>query len=321
MADSYKCDKCGEEFDSERGLHIHEGQVHEDEIEESETDETENTTETVETEDIDFDDTVEPSGSGTLQVPMRLAFLTVFVLGVAVGLSSGLLAAGSDLGVPGAQSLTGPAPAGNGTADGGGDGGGSPRGVTTGVSVSDLSNGDDPVLGQEDAPVTMVMYEDFQCPFCKRFEENTFPKIESNFVESGDLKIVWKDYPIPQLGHDWAEAAAYAMECVYREGGNEPFWNVKEKVFANQDSLTTSTVTSEIKSWASQEGVSESAVQSCIDSGVDSEIQEDKQEGANKGVSGTPSFLIYSSNSDSATRVVGAQPYSRFVDVINSKLE
>lgn len=312
MADNYTCEKCGEEFDSERGLHIHEGQVHEEETEEKHSEETMASK--------------EPSkNSRSVEIPLRLGFLTVFVLGVAVGLSSGLLMANTNLAPTGTQTANGEAPTGDG---GGGDGGGSPRGVTEGVSISALENGNDPVIGQEDAPVTLVMYEDYQCPFCKQFETNTFPKIESNFVDSGDVKIVWKDNPIPQLGHDWAEPAAYAMECVYREGGKEPFWNVKQKVFSEAETttrgeefFTTENIQSKIKDYASDEGVSESAVQSCIDSGVEGAIQEDKQEGSETGVSGTPSFLIYSSNSDSATRIVGAQPYSRFVDVINSKLE
>ncbi|MFB6174714.1 MAG: thioredoxin domain-containing protein [Candidatus Nanohalobium sp.] len=315
MADSYKCDICGEEFDSERGLHIHEGRVHGGEADEKDV---ENNTEAQadeDIEDIDLTETVEPSDSGSVQIPLRLAFLTVFVLGVAVGLSSGLLASGSGLNIPGTQ--TGNAPSNNGT---GGSGSNSPPGIKTGVSVSGLTYKNDPVMGKKDAPVTMVMYEDFECPYCERFESNTFPRIKTNYIDTGKVKVVWKDYPLPPRIHPWAKDAAHVMECVYQEGGNDTFWSVKKKVYDNQKVVSSSNVDSKIKDWASQEGVSKSAIQSCLDSGVASAINEDKSEGRNKGISGTPGFLIYRSNSDSATRVVGAQPYSRFVDVLDSEL-
>ncbi|MDY6769426.1 MAG: DsbA family protein [Candidatus Nanohaloarchaea archaeon] len=181
------------------------------------------------------------------------------------------------------------------------------------IDMSKISMEGEPVLGQSDAPVTIVAYEDFQCPFCKRFETNAMPKIVSNYVETGKAKVVWKDFPLPQL-HPWAKSAAAAMECVYRQN-NDAFWAVREKVFANQDTITTGNVESKIKQWAAAEGVSKSAVQSCLDNGNPmQEVDEDKQEGSSLGVSGTPTVFI------NGKKVVGAQPYSRFKSIIESEL-
>ncbi|MFB6114680.1 MAG: DsbA family protein [Candidatus Nanohalobium sp.] len=313
MAENYTCDKCGEEFDSERGLHIHIGQVHDQEID----------TEKEKAEDVEVlggehDESEEegsfPLDAKTVQVPVELALLSVFVLGIAVGLSSGLMVAGSGFSL-GTMNPSAPSGADNGGSPTGSQDGGS------GVSVADLSFKDDPVMGQEDAPVTMVMWEDFECPFCKRFEQNTFPRIKTNYIDTGKVKVVWKDFPLPERIHPWADEAAYAMECVYREGGNDVFWSLKKKIFDNQATLTKATVQDQIKTWAAEKGVSKSAVQSCLDSGVKSEIQEDMKAGQTRGISGTPGFLIYKSNSDTATKVVGSQPYSRFVDVFKNKLK
>jgi len=172
----------------------------------------------------------------------------------------------------------------------------------------------EPVLGDEDAEVTIVTYEDFECPFCKRFEQNAFQEIKSNYVEQGEAKIIWKDRPLSQL-HPWAEPAAAAMECVYREGGNEAFWNVKENVFVNQDSIETSNVESKIKTWAEEESVSESAINRCMEN--DNPMQEVNADSASAeeiGVSGTPT--IYVENQ----KIVGAQPYSNFESAIEKQL-
>ena len=172
----------------------------------------------------------------------------------------------------------------------------------------------EPVLGEEDAEVTIVVFEDFQCPFCKRFEENAFPQIKSNYVETGEVKVVWKDRPLPQL-HPWAEGAAAAMECVYREGGNQAFWDTKNKIFSNQADISTSNVESQIKSWAAEEGVSESEVQSCLgDDNPMEEVNADSTEGENAGASGTPTVFV------DDQKIVGAQPYSNFESAIETEL-
>ncbi|MDY6773701.1 MAG: DsbA family protein, partial [Candidatus Nanohaloarchaea archaeon] len=233
------CDECGEEFDSERGLHVHQSQTHEG-------------------SSSGGSSAAGSDGYFSFELKATHALLLAFVVGVFAG---GFF-------MSTVNSFTGP----TGTivqnnkpspADTGND---NPSPSPTGqqqqdtIDMSKISLKGEPVLGQKDAPVTIVAYEDFECPFCKRFEQNAMPKIISNYVKTGKAKVVWKDFPLPARIHPWADEGAAAMECVFRKGGNEAFWAVKDKVFSNQESISKSNVYSKIKSFAAEEGVSKSAV-------------------------------------------------------------
>ncbi len=173
---------------------------------------------------------------------------------------------------------------------------------------------EEPVLGEEDANLTIVMYEDYECPYCKEFETNTFPQIKENYVDTGKAKIVWKDFPLPARIHPWAMDAARTMECVYRQD-SEAFWNIKDTVYANQADISTSNVVEKIKGYASEQGVNASSVQTCLDSGNPrEEIEGDKQDASRLGIRGTPGVMV------GDQKVVGARPYSRFKTVIENQL-
>jgi len=251
----------------------------------------------------------EESETVDLSLSVRQALASVFALGLLVGLGAGTAVQGlPELGTEG----TAPQPS-DTESDTQGAGSDSP-GEAAATPASDIGTDGEPVLGNKDAELTMVIYEDFQCPFCRRLEQNAFPQIESNYVDSGQVKVVWKDFPLNRI-HPWAEQAAVAMECVYREGGDDVFWAVKDKVFENQDSLSTDNVESQVKQWASQEGVSESSVQGCIDRGdALEEVQGDTAEGEQNGVSGTPTAIV------GDRKIVGAQPYSQFQTAIEKQV-
>jgi protein-disulfide isomerase len=310
-----RCGKCGKEFDSERGLKVHNAQVHDDGPEMVET--------------------VKEASAGN--VTFRLNIRHALVLAFAVGIVTGGFVSLMALQVGGATGFitvdgTQAQPTNNndntdGNAAPSGNNDGQNQGTPT-VDTSKITVDGEPMLGDANAPVTLVMYEDFQCPFCSRFSQNTLTKIKSNYVDSGDVRVVWKDFPIPQLGHDWAVPAANAMECVYRQD-NDAFWTVHDRVFDNQQTLTKDTVESKILDWAAAEGVSKDAVNQCLENGnPQQEVQSDRQEGdsfdaqvgGSSFVGGTPSFVIYAESADTGTPIVGAQPYSRFESVIDSKL-
>ncbi|MCJ7478703.1 MAG: DsbA family protein [Candidatus Nanohaloarchaeota archaeon QJJ-7] len=289
------CNECGEDFDSERGLHVHEAQVHGDSSSGSDS----------------------PSGSEgyfSFELKAAHAILLAFLIGVFAG-GFFMSTIDSFTGVTGdtvqaenqpsqqdTQNNDDPSPTQN-------------EAVEDTIDPSEISLEGEPVLGQSDAPVTMVIYEDFECPFCKRFEENAVPQIVSNYVDTGDVKFVWKDLPLPERVHPWADDGAAAMECVFREGGDDAFWNVKDEVFANQDQITESNVYDNIKQYASEEGVSESAIQQCLDNDNPmDEVNADKQGADSVGATGTPTVFI------NGKKIVGAQPYSVFESVIDSEL-
>lgn len=311
---NFECDACGRKFDSERGLSIHQTQAHSDE-ELQQTEEKDSSEETSNTESQK-----ENNWSDRISISVGHGLLAVFLIGIVVGFTAGIVA---PLNV--SNGIDNPDSSGQNTdtADVNHD-------TTPSVSKIDLEG--EPVLGDENAPATLVMYEDFQCPYCRVFEQRSFGQIKTEFVDTGKLKIVWKDLPLEQLGHNWATPAAETMECVYRQD-NDAFWAVKSKLFDNQRSITEENVESQIISWAAQEGVSESAVNSCLqNSNVSEEVQEDMRESnsfeteyKSQGrwipfVSGTPSFVIFGEGDEQASQMVGAQPFSAFQNTIQSKL-
>ncbi len=325
----FTCKYCGKEFDSKRGLHVHQGQVHPDEekqeVQEPETQESEETEKAEESEpsesetedsfgdseELDLDKTEEDfavnPGKESSAINISLTTRQVAAASFAVGLLLGGILAGAYF-----MTDTTPNPY-----------------SRDAVNISDVNTEGEPVMGQQDAPVTLVMYEDFQCPFCRLHSQRTQPKIVSNYVNSGDVKLVWKDFPIPQLGHNWAEPAAAAMECVYRED-NDAFWKVQKDVFDNQKSITESEVQSQVISYAEEEGVNGTKVRNCIESGSPmEEVVGDKKEGASynatvggtRFVSGTPSFVIYGSETEKGTAISGAVPYDLFDRLIQDELK
>lgn len=181
-------------------------------------------------------------------------------------------------------------------------------GITSGNTHNESF--DDPVLGDESAENMIEVYEDLECPFCKRLEEDTMPMIEENYVETGEAKIIWNDNPLEEL-HPWAKQGAVVMECVYREGGNDAFWDVKDKVFANQDEISTDNVEEKIKSYAYEEGLEEGSLDQCITSGdAEDAVEEDINEADERGASGTPTTFV------NGEKIVGAQPYESFEGAI-----
>lgn len=165
----------------------------------------------------------------------------------------------------------------------------------------------DPSLGSKDSPVTLVAFEDFECPFCERFSQQTLPLIIEKYVKSGKVRLVWKDFPLSI--HSNAQRAHEAARCAWEQG---KFWEYHDTLFNNQNGLDAN----KLKQYSKDLGLNESQFASCLDSGKYTElIREKVSEGTAAGVSGTPSFLI------NGRLVVGAQPYQVFEDAINQALK
>ncbi len=106
---------------------------------------------------------------------------------------------------------------------------------------------DDPVKGNPDATVTIVEFSDFQCPFCQRFHQTTLPLILENYVDTGKVKFVYKDFPIQSLHPNGALPAAVASECADEQG---MFWQYHDKLFQTQkkwERLATEDIGNELK--------------------------------------------------------------------------
>jgi protein-disulfide isomerase len=163
---------------------------------------------------------------------------------------------------------------------------------------------DDPVKGDQNAPVTIVEFSDFQCPFCGRFWSQTLPQIKEDYIDTGKVKFVYRDFPLSF--HQYAQKASEAAECADEQG---KFWEYHDKLFENQQFLDTES----LKQYAADLGLDTEKFNSCIDTGkYSSEVRKDFQDGQTNGVSGTPTFFI------NGQKLVGAQPYSAFQQIIDS---
>lgn len=165
----------------------------------------------------------------------------------------------------------------------------------------------DPSLGDKDAPVTLLAFEDFECPFCERFSQQTLPLIIDQHVKSGKVRVVWKDFPLSIHSH--VQKAHEAARCAWEQ---DKFWEYHDVLFNNQSGLSMNN----LKQYAKNLGLNESQFISCLDSGKYTElIREKVREGNTAGVSGTPSFLI------NGRLVVGAQPYQTFANIIGQEIK
>jgi protein-disulfide isomerase len=216
---------------------------------------------------------------GTLKL---FGFLIVaFVIGVFVGQGLNYPLTGAEISVPDTQ-------------------------IPEEPTIVEVSEDDDPSLGSADAPVVIVEFSDFQCPFCGRFSAETFPLIKENYIDTGKVRLVYRDLPLPF--HPDAQETAEAAECADDQG---KFWEYHDAIFENQDSLDTTS----LKQYAKDIGLNTEDFNSCLDSGKHTqEVKKDFSDAGAAGVTGTPTFFI------NGIKVVGAQPYSVFQQIIESEL-
>jgi len=167
-----------------------------------------------------------------------------------------------------------------------------------------LTAGDDPARGPADAPVTIVEFSDFQCPYCSRATA-TLKKLDAAYP--GKIRLVYRDFPLVQI-HPNAARAAEAAACANEQG---KFWPMHDAMFEHQDKLAEA----DLKASAAALGLDAAAFNTCLDSGRHTaEWKKDAAEGDRYGVSSTPAFFI------NGRLVVGAQPYESFVRILDEEL-
>jgi len=170
----------------------------------------------------------------------------------------------------------------------------------------DVSIDDDPVKGDKNAPVTIIEFSDFQCPFCGKFFKETFGQIDEKYIKTGKVKMVFRDFPLSF--HENAQKSAEAAECADEQG---KFWEYHDMLFENQEKLSVE----DLKRYAVELGLDKDKFDSCLDSEkYKDEVKKDFSDGQKYGVSGTPAFFI------NGKLVSGAQPFSAFEKVIEAEL-
>lgn len=160
-----------------------------------------------------------------------------------------------------------------------------------------------PTLGPKDAPVTVVEFGDFQCPFCRRSEDT----VKAMRKKYGDkVRLVFLDFPLSF--HDHAMQAASAARCAQAQG---KFWQYHDALFADQSKLAPA----DLKATAKKLGLNTKEFDACLDKGkYDAAIKEDLAEGHKLNVNGTPTFFI------DGRPLVGAQPLPKFEQIIDEEL-
>jgi protein-disulfide isomerase len=160
-----------------------------------------------------------------------------------------------------------------------------------------------PAKGPANAPVTIVEFSDFECPFCSRGKE-TVEKVLSAYP--GKIRLVFRDYPLPF--HSKAKKAAEAALCADEQG---KFWEMHDRLFSDQSKLGVD----DLKASAKALSLDTAKFDSCLDSGkLASKVDENMSAGEKAGVNGTPAFFI------NGRLLSGAQPLEKFKEVIDEEL-
>jgi len=186
-------------------------------------------------------------------------------------------------------------------------------------SVISISLDDDPVKGDLNAPITIVEFSDFQCPFCAKFHSTTLPQLEANYIDSGKVKFVYRDFPIQSI-HPNAVPAAIASECADEQG---MFWEYHDLVFENQEKwqgLSGRIMVDTFEQYALELGLNTSDFNTCLESAkYADEVTKDLQDGASYGVTGTPGFFV-GNDELGFVKIIGAQPYQVFERLIEEQI-
>ncbi len=183
-----------------------------------------------------------------------------------------------------------------------------------------ISADDDPVIGNPDAPITIIEFTDFQCPFCARFHTQTLPLILEEYIEQGKVKLVIRDFPIQSI-HPNAVPASVASECANEQGKVK---EMHDMLFYNQNQWSgqeTADALSLFSQYATEIQLDQEIFDSCLTSGkYIEEIENDLNDGREYGVSGTPGFFI-GNDQIGFVQLKGAQPFDVFKKVIDAQLD
>jgi protein-disulfide isomerase len=197
-------------------------------------------------------------------------------------------------------------------------GGPRPREPVENVRADRLSTSvsDTHVRGDPRAPVILIEFSDFECPFCEKYSKETFGLIDQKFVATGQLRFAFRHFPLEQM-HPNALAAAEAAECASDQG---KFWEMRGLLFTNQKDLSQRFWQKDIPSI----GLDPTAFADCLNGVALSKVRDDIAEGQRLGVNSTPSFFVGAAQPDGSVSITslirGAQPLAVFENVLKESL-
>lgn len=185
---------------------------------------------------------------------------------------------------------------------------------------TDITVADAPFLGQADAPVTLVEFTDYQCPFCKRHANGVMKQLLKDYVETGKVRYVLREFPIASL-HPQAAKGSEAALCAADQGR---YWEMHDLLFANPRLMAPD----DLKKHGETLGLDTAAFSACLDEGKYAQrVQASVQEGVKAGVRGTPSFFVGKTDGATpgrikATKLIrGAQGFEVFKQNIDELIK
>jgi protein-disulfide isomerase len=183
-------------------------------------------------------------------------------------------------------------------------------------AVPDLALDGAAMRGRPDAKLTVVEFSDFECPFCGRFTREVRTQLEREYVDTGKIRMVFRNFPLRQI-HPHALHAAAAAECARVQNR---FWEMHARLFANQQALADS----DLLAHARAVGLNVSSFQQCVSAQAPPRVERDLKEGGTAAITGTPTFFIGTMTKDGKVhvlqRIVGAQSYASFKTAIDALL-
>jgi protein-disulfide isomerase len=162
------------------------------------------------------------------------------------------------------------------------------------------------MLGSKEAPLTIVEFTDYQCPFCQRFHTTAFPDLKKNYIDTGKVRFYSRDMPLDF--HPDAMRAAEAARCASDQG---QFWRLRDVMGANPNKLDMDSLVADVTNLK----MDVKAFRACVESEkYKSAVQTDVMEAMKIGANGTPTFVVGKStpNGVDGELMVGAQPYPMF---------
>jgi len=163
--------------------------------------------------------------------------------------------------------------------------------------------------GNANAKVVITEYSDYQCPFCAMFTLQTLPQLQNDYIETGKVRLIFKDYPISN--HEFAQKASEATYCAGEQDENS-FWQMHVDLFSNQDKFSREY----FSTLATDYGLNVKAFDACMDSDkYRNLILKNRNEGKEKEVTATPTIFINN------TKLLGVQPYEKLKKIIETELK
>jgi len=163
---------------------------------------------------------------------------------------------------------------------------------------------DDPMIGDKTADVTIIEFSDYQCPYCRRHFTQTFTEIKKNYIDTGKVKYVFRDFPLSF--HKDALPASMAGECVREQTDDDTYYLMQEKIF--NEAADGSIPKESLVKFAQELGVDMTEFNTCMDTEkYKNEVNADMTAATSFGVKGAPGFII--TDGENSKLIKGAIPY------------